>query len=198
GSATDTATVGLTAGTVNGTIDFKVYGPFASNTPTCTGTPAASFLGVPIGPGPSPQTATSGSFMPSAPGHYFWTATYNPAGVANGSTKSTTCGDTGETLLVSSIPKITAFSFTNTPDNNDPTRGSGTVTYSFTIRNYGASAVTLGGSLMVDGTASTTCGTLSPSLSGYSLAAGADATFSMTCTYIGNSGQTVSATITAM
>src|SRR6266702_4843994 len=44
GSATDTATVGLTAGTVNGTVDFKVYGPFAANTPICTGTPIASFL----------------------------------------------------------------------------------------------------------------------------------------------------------
>ncbi len=197
GSATDTATVGLTAGTVNGTVDFKVYGPFAANTPICTGTPIASFLGVAIGPGPSPQTATSGSFMPSAPGYYFWTATYNPAGVANGSTKSTTCGDTGETLLVSSIPKITAFSFTNTPDNNDPTRGSGTVTYSFTIHNYGTSTVTLSGALTVDGTALTTCGTLTPSLSGYSLAASADATFSLTCTYSGMSGQTVSATINA-
>ena len=315
GSATDTATVGLTAGTVNGTVDFKVYGPFAANTPICTGTPIASFLGVAIGPGPSPQTATSGSFMPSAPGYYFWTATYNPAGprngntistpcgdtnetllviattisttvssstitfggsvtdtatvtlnpssaivsgtvdffvygpvstnnptcttlvqsfigvsigptagsatatsgsfmpsapgyyfwtatynpagVANGSTKSTTCGDTGETLLVSSIPKITAFSFTNTPDNNDPTRASGTVTYSFTIHNYGTSTVTLSGALTVDGTALTTCGTLTPSLSGYSLAASADATFSLTCTYSGMSGQTVSASINA-
>src|SRR3989442_5482971 len=100
GSAMDTATVTLTAGTVNGTVDFKVYGPFATNTPTCTGTPAASFLGVPVGPGPSPQTATSGSFTPSAPGYYFWTATYNPATPTNGNTISTPCGDANETLLV--------------------------------------------------------------------------------------------------
>ena len=198
GSAMDTATVTLTAGTVNGTVDFKVYGPFATNTPTCTGTPAASFLGVPVGPGPSPQTATSGSFTPSAPGYYFWTATYHPAGVANGSTKSTTCGDTGETLLVSSIPKITAFSFTNTPDNNDPTRGTGTVTYSVTIHNYGTSAVTLSGMLTVDGTASVTCPSGNPKTLSGSLPAGQDATFSLTCTYIGTSGQTVSATINAM
>src|SRR3989442_192707 len=198
GSAMDTATVTLTAGTVNGTVDFKVYGPFATNTPTCTGTPAASFLGVPVGPGPSPQTATSGSFTPLAPGYYFWTATYHPAGVANGSTKSTTCGDTGETLLVSSIPKITAFSFTNTPDNNDPTRGTGTVTYSVTIHNYGTSAVTLSGMLTVDGTASVTCPSGNPKTLSGSLPAGQDATFSLTCTYIGTSGQTVSATINAM
>src|SRR3989454_176276 len=198
GSATDTATVTLLppGQTVSGTVDFKVYGPVATNTPTCSNL-AQSFLGVVIGPGLSPQTATSGSFTPSAPGYYFWIATYHPAGAANGNTVSTTCGDTGETLLVSSIPKITAFGFTNTPTSGDPTLGSGTITYSFTIHNYGSSAVTLSGSLIVSGTASTTCGVLTPSLSG-SLAAGADATFNMSCTYSGTSGQTVQATITAM
>src|SRR2546422_2962713 len=198
GSAMDTATVTLTAGTVNGTVDFKVYGPFATNTPTCTGTPAASFLGVPVGPGPSPQTATSGSFTPSAPGYYFWTATYHPATPSNGNTISTPCGDTNETLLVITTPKITAFSFTNTPDNNDPTRGTGTVTYSVTIHNYGTSAVTLSGMLTVDGTASVTCPSGNPKTLSGSLPAGQDATFSLTCTYIGTSGQTVSATINAM
>src|SRR3989442_14195665 len=158
---------------------------------------AQSFPGISIGPGTGSATATSGSFTPTAPGYYFWTATYHPAGAANGNTISTTCGDTGETLLVSSIPKITAFSFTNSPTNNDPTLGTGTVTYSFTIHNFGTSAVTLSGSLTVDGTASTTCGTLTPSLTGYSIAAGPGATFSMTCTYSGTSGQTVSATIMA-
>src|SRR5260370_1445197 len=100
GSATDTATVTLTqAGAiVSGTVDFKVYGPVAINTAPCP-TLAGSFLGVPIGPGPSPQSATSGSFTPSAPGYYFWTATYHPSIPANGNTVSTTCGDTGETLL---------------------------------------------------------------------------------------------------
>jgi len=198
GSAIDTATVTLLppGQMVSGTVDFKVYGPVATNTPTCSNL-AQSFLGVVIGPGLSPQSATSSAFTPSSPGYYFWIATYHPAGAANGNTVSTTCGDTGETLLVSSIPKITAFGFTNTPTSGDPTLGSGTITYSFTIHNYGSSAVTLSGSLIVSGTASTTCGVLTPSLSG-SLAAGADATFNMSCTYSGTSGQTVQATITAM
>src|SRR6266702_4312654 len=198
GSAIDTATVTLLppGQMVSGTVDFKVYGPVATTTPTCSNL-AQSFLGVVIGPGLSPQSATSGAFTPSSPGYYFWIATYHPAGAANGNSVSTTCGDTGETLLVSSIPKITAFGFTNTPTSGDPTVGSGTITYSFTIHNYGSSAVTLSGSLIVSGTASTTCGVLTPSLSG-SLAAGADATFNMSCTYSGTSGQTVQATITAM
>src|SRR6058998_3456202 len=191
GSATDTATVTLIPGTamVSGTIDFRVYGPVATNLPTCT-VPAGSFLGVVIGPGVSPQSVTSGAFTPTATGFYFWIATYNPAGAANGNTVSTTCGDNGETLQVVTIPKITAFSFTNTPTNNDPTLGSGTVTYAFTIHNFGAT-------LAVSGTASVTCtGGNTLTLSG-SLAANADVQFSRTCTYTGTSGQNVSATIDA-
>jgi len=198
GSATDTATVTLTpsTATVSGTVDFYVYGPVATDTPTCTDL-AGSFTDVPIGPGVSPQTATSGSFTPSATGYYFWTATYSPAGAANGNTVSTTCGDTGETLLVTSIPKITAFGFTNSPTSSDPTLGSGTVTYALTIHNYGTSSVTLSGSLAVSGTASPTCtGGNTLALSG-SLLGGADATFNLTCTYSGTSGQDVQATANA-
>jgi len=178
-------------------VDFRVYGPVATNNPTCTNS-VASFLLVSIGPGVSPQSAISGSFTPSAVGFYFWTATYNPAGPANGNTVSTTCGDAGETLQVVSIPKITAFGFTNTPTNGDPTLGSGTVVYSFTIHNYGATPVTLSGSLAVSGTASVSCtGGNTLTILG-SLAAGADAPFSLTCTYSGTSGQNVQAVITAM
>ena len=197
-SATDTATVMLLppGQTVSGTVDFFVYGPVSTNIATCT-TIAASFTGVAIS-GSSPASVTSPSFTPSAPGFYFWTATYNPAGPANGPTAHTTCGDTGETLNVVSIPKITAFDFTNTPTNNNPTLGSGTVTYAFTIHNYGAATVTLSGSLVVSGTASVTCtGGNTLTLTG-SVAAGGDASFSLSCSYSGNSGQTVSAAITAM
>ncbi|HEX9429842.1 MAG TPA: hypothetical protein VF944_05640, partial [Candidatus Bathyarchaeia archaeon] len=158
--------------------------PFSPNTVT-------------IGPGPSPQSATSGTFTPSATGYYGWTATYNPFNPRNGNTVSTSCGDANETLLVLSIPKLTAFDFTNTPTNDDPTLGSGTVVYTFKIHNYGA-LVTLSGSLAVTGTASVTCTGDNPLPLSGSLAAGADATFSLTCTYSGTSGQTVSATINAM
>src|SRR2546428_616027 len=148
GSVNDTATVTLnpSSAIVLGTVDFFVYGPVSTNTATCTSL-AQSFPGISIGPGTGSATATSGSFTPTAPGYYFWTATYHPAGVANGNTISTTCGDNGENLLFSSIPKITAFSFTNSPTNNDHTLGTGTVVYSFTIHNYGTNAVTLSGSL---------------------------------------------------
>ena len=197
-TAKDTATVTLTpnTATVSGSVDFFVYGPVNANSPMCT-TLANSFLTVSIGPGTGSASATSPSFKPSGPGFYFWTATYHPTGPANGNAVSTNCGDTGETLQVLSIPKITAFNFTNTPTNNDPTLGTGTVTYSITIHNYGATAVTLSGNLTISGTASITCtGGKTLTLSG-SLAAGADATFNLTCNYSGISGQTVQASVNA-
>ncbi|HLC11291.1 MAG TPA: hypothetical protein VJL56_05565, partial [Candidatus Bathyarchaeia archaeon] len=198
GSATDTATVTLsTASTVDGTVDFKVYGPVATNIPTCNSL-AGSFLGVKIGPGVTPQSATSGLFTPSATGFYFWTATYNPATPRNGNTAFTTCGDGGELLVVASIPKITAFGFTNTPDNGDPTLGSGTVVYSVTIHSYDTLDVMLSGSLAVSGTAMVNCGVSNTLTLSGSLAGGADAMFSLTCTYSGISGQNVQATINAM
>jgi hypothetical protein len=203
GSATDTATVTLIpAGqTVSGTVTFNVYGPFNS-APTASSCVSGSLV-TSFSPdtktisGASPASVTSDPFTPSAPGYYAWIASYSPSGPANGPPASTSCGDNGETLLVTSIPKITAFDFTNTPTNNDPTTGSGVVTYSVKIHNYGGTAVTLSGSLTVGGSASVSCiGGNSLTLSG-SLAAGGDATFSMTCNYSGTSGQTVSATATA-
>jgi hypothetical protein len=196
-SATDTATVTLTpsAQPVMGSVTFTVYGPVATNTPTCT-TVAATIANVPIS-GPGTGATASATFTPKATGYYFWIAVYTPTGPANGPTATTACGDGGETLVVSSIPKITGFGFTNIPTNNDPTLGSGTVTYTWTIHNYGTAAVTLSGTLTVSGTASIGCtGGNTLTLSG-SLASGADAVFSMTCMYSGTSGQTVQATISA-
>src|SRR6266568_214914 len=204
GSANDTATVTLTtASTVSGTVTFNVYGPFSSppTSTSCTSTSLVTPFSpntVSIGPGASPQMATSGPFTPSATGYYAWTATYNPSGPRNGNTVSTRCGDANETLLVLSIPKITAFDFTNTPTNDDPTLGSGTVVYTFKIHNYGA-PVTLSGSLAVSGTANSIACTGGNTLALLgSLPAGMDATFSLTCTYSGTSGQNVQATINAM
>src|SRR5712692_4033305 len=185
GSATDTAKVTLDqpSAMVSGTVDFKVYGPVATNTPTCTAL-AGSFLGVPIsGPGTG-ATATSGSFTPSSPGYYFWTATYNPASVANGDTKSTSCGDMGETLTVVSSHITTSASnpvalgstssdtatVTLTP-NSQPVLG----TVDFTV--YGPVA-----------TNTATCTTIAATISGVAISGpgtGATATASFTATAAG-------------
>ena len=200
-SSTDTATVTLSPMTqpVMGTVTFTVYGPVATNTPTCTtANLVATIPNVPISGSGTGATA-SGTFKPPATGYYFWIAVYSPTGPANGPTATTKCGDGGETLVVSSIPKITGFGFTNTPTNNDPTLGSGAVSYTFSIHNYGTQSVTLTGSVSFAGsTASVTgCAGNGLSFATVPIGSGADATFTVTCSYSGNSGQTVSATINA-
>ena len=200
-SATDTATVknAISSFAVQGTVTFNAYASLAD----CNAGTNSVFGDTKSVSGPSPQIVTSAPFTPTAPGTYYWIAAYAPTGAINGPPASTTCGDANELLVVFGIPKITAFDFTNMPTNNDPTLGSGSVTYSFTIRNYGASAVTLSGSLTVfSGTASVMCTggntlVLSGSLAAFG-SSGDSTTFSMTCSYSGTSGQTVSASIDAM
>src|SRR2546427_643600 len=201
-SASDTATVtnAISSFAVQGTVTFNAYASLSD----CTAGTNSVFTDTKSVSGSSPLSVTSAPFTPTAPGTYYWIAAYAPASSRNGTPASTTCGDSNEILVVFGIPKITTFDFTNLPTNNDPTLGSGTVTYSFTIRNYGASAVTLSGTLAVsspNGATVTCTGSNSQALSG-SLAAfgspGDSATFSMTCTYSGTSGQQVSVSIDAM
>ena len=198
-SASDTATVtnAVSSFAVQGTVTFNAYASLSD----CTAGTNSVFTDTKSVSGSSPLSVTSSPFTPTAPGTYYWIAAYAPNGAINGPSASTTCGDANEILVVFGIPKITAFDFTNSPTNNDPTLGSGTVTYAFSIRNYGASAVTLSGSLTVSGDSVSCTGGNTLGLSG-SLAAfgspGDSTTFSMTCTYSGTSGQTVSASIDAM
>jgi archaellum component FlaG (FlaF/FlaG flagellin family) len=173
------------------------FNAYASLSDCNTGTSSKFTDTESIGPGSPSASVTSAAFTPTAPGTYFWSAAYIPSGAINGPPALSRCGDANELLVVSGIPKITAFGFTNAPTNNDPTLGSGTVVYTFTIHNYGASTVTLGGSLTVSGTASPVCTGGNTLLLSGSLAATADATFSLTCMYSGTSGQTVSAMIDA-
>src|SRR2546422_1352061 len=148
-SASDTATVtnAISSFAVQGTVTFNAYASLSD----CTAGTNSVFTDTKSVSGSSPLSVTSAPFTPTAPGTYYWIAAYAPNGAINGPSTSTTCGDSNEILVVFGIPKITAFDFTNSPTNNDPTLGSGTVTYSFTIRNYGASAVTLSGSFTVSG-----------------------------------------------
>ena len=137
------------------------------------------------------QYTSTPAFKPAKTGTYYWVAAYS--GDSNNEAITAACGDSGETLNVQSIPKITAFGYTNTPTNNDPTTGNGTVVYTFIIHNYGSSSVTLSGSLVVSGAVTGTC-TLP--LTG-TVAGGSDytGTSSLTCSYSGNSGDTVTATL---
>ena len=199
GSSADTATVTVTSGgTVGGNVVFNAYASLSD----CNSGTNSKFTDTEPVSGSSPQSVTSTAFTPTAPGTYYWKAAYGPTGAINGPSALSTCGDSNEIVVVSGIPKITAFGYTNSPTNNDPTLGSGTVTYSFTIHNYGASPVTVSGSLTSTGsTASVTaCTGNGLAFSGVSLAAfgsaGDSATFTVTCSYSG-AGLTVQANLTA-
>src|SRR3989475_1087582 len=128
GSATDTATVTVTSGgTVGGTVTFNAYASLSD----CTAGTNSKFTDTKSVSGSSPLSVTSAPFTPTAAGTYYWIPAYAPKSGINGQSILTTCGDSNEILVVFGIPKITAFDFTNSPTNNDPTLGSGTVTYSF-------------------------------------------------------------------
>src|SRR5919197_4245888 len=84
-----------------GTITFTVYGPVATNTPTCTTQAAQSTATVQDGV----TSYNSADFSPTAPGFYFWRASYAPASgdVNNTSAGPTGCGDANETYQVQKL-----------------------------------------------------------------------------------------------
>ncbi|HET6459144.1 MAG TPA: hypothetical protein VFG24_09735 [Nitrosopumilaceae archaeon] len=90
------------------------------------------------------------------------------------------------------VVKITEFGYTNAPTDLHPTSGivSGTTVFTAKLHNFGTGSTTVTASLTSPTTASTV--SCSPSsLPGISLASGADATLSMTCTYTNAASLTV-------
>src|SRR5713101_2283028 len=90
-SASDTATVTLTPSTftVSGSVTFSAY----SSLSDCSAGANSKFTNTKtIGPASSPASVTSAAFTPLAPGTYYWTASYSPAGAQNGGPASTSCG----------------------------------------------------------------------------------------------------------
>lgn len=94
-----------------GTITFDVYGPFAAGaSPTCTGATAAPASTVTVRHRNGKYT--SASFTPSQPGTYVWIADYS--GDSHDRPAATACGDTGETVLVTSAPAPSTPKITST------------------------------------------------------------------------------------
>ncbi len=111
-----------------GSITFKLYGPSAS--PSCSTLVFTSSAVAVNGNG----TYGPVSFSPSAFGSYYWIASYS--GDGNNSAVTTSCGDAGETSVVS--PGLAQV--IKTVNGAAP---SGTQTFSFTLRQ-GADTSNLG------------------------------------------------------
>jgi hypothetical protein len=95
----DTAPATPSNGTF-GTITFSVYGPFQTSTATCTGTPTTSTATVQAGV----TSYNSSDFSPTAPGYYFWTASYAPGtGDVNNTSITASCGEANEAYQVQKL-----------------------------------------------------------------------------------------------
>jgi hypothetical protein len=108
-SGTSTRPDGSPAG---GTITFTLYGPVATNTPTCTVVVGTSVVGVSGDGNYVASTGTiTGTLTPTAPGFYFWIAVYS-GDLPNTLGVSGQCGDPNETSLLIRTTITTAQTFT--------------------------------------------------------------------------------------
>jgi uncharacterized repeat protein (TIGR01451 family) len=120
----------LSGGTsdAGGTITFMLFSDNACSTQVGSDVTTAV-------DGADDQDYTSPSITVSAPGTYYWVASYS--GDDNNVASSTTCGDTNETPLVIK-PHI---SISKSPDQQSVTSG-GTATFTITVTNDGDSVLT--------------------------------------------------------
>jgi len=133
----DTAHLAEVPDTAGGTITFKLYGPSA--TAVCTD-PVNGAGGnlvftdtVNINDG-GPGDYTSGTFTPTAPGKYYWVASYSGDDSPATDAATTACGDTGETSTVANAPSTTTTAQRWIPQDTATVTPSGTAgTVSFTL-----------------------------------------------------------------
>ena len=104
----DSATISGATATFTGTITFKLYGPSADPTPgVCTTEIGSSTVTI-----TAPTTtygsgaASTGTFSPTAPGYYFWIASYS--GDGNNNPVSGACGDANERSFIVSLGLTTS------------------------------------------------------------------------------------------
>ncbi|MFN2614665.1 MAG: hypothetical protein ABR552_07600, partial [Actinomycetota bacterium] len=83
----DTAVI--TGSSPSGTVTFRLYGP--SSSASCTGTPIYTSAVPVTNITTTSGSATSGNYTPTAPGSYWWTATYS--GDTGNSGSASGCGD---------------------------------------------------------------------------------------------------------
>src|SRR3989441_8179005 len=134
-SASDTATVtnAISSFAVQGTVTFNAYASLSD----CTAGTNSVFTDTKSVSGSSPLSVTSAPFTPTAPGTYYWIASYAPASSRNGTPASTTCGEAGEILVV--IGSSITTSVSPTPITLG---GSATDTATVTVTSVGTGVCT--------------------------------------------------------
>ena len=151
----DTATLSGAASGAGGSITFLLHGPVATNTPTCTGTTvgtgnviARSVVNVSGNGSYTASTGTiTGTLTPTAPGYYFWVASYS-GDSPNTLPVAGSCGDANETSFLVSTSISTAQTFTIQDSATITASGGGNLAGSVRFQLFTASNCT--GSTLVD------------------------------------------------
>ena len=121
----DVATLSGGVDVPQGTITFSLYGP--SDTPDCSGDPVFTDTVNVDGNG----DYQSADFTPTAPGTYYWIASYS--GDANNQSSTGSCGDEGETSTIESAD----IQIVKTADAAKVNAGS-PIGFTLTVYNAGA------------------------------------------------------------
>jgi hypothetical protein len=133
-----------------GTITFTLYGPVATNTPTCTTLVGTSVVNVNGDGNYVASTGTiTGTLTPTAAGFYFWRAVYS-GDLPNTLGVSGQCGDPSETSLLIRTTITTAQTFTIQDSATISASGGGNLAGSVRFRLYQASNCS--GATLVDQT----------------------------------------------
>ncbi len=169
----DTAhlTVGAGAG---GTITFHLWSNATCTTEVNTGLTPVTVNG--------PGDYNSGNYLTTAAGTFYWTAVYS--GDASNDGSSTSCGDSGETSVVSLIPSGISTHQSVIPNDSATITGGGGGTVRF--RLY--SGATCSGTALVDETANVSGG--AAATTNTTVSVDANGTYSWLVEYSGDSSHT--------
>lgn len=135
----------------------------------------------------------SPSFTTTSTGSFYWVASYS--GDTNNNPVASQCGVLAAIVVVTSIPGVVGLSYTTFPIKSDPTLGNDSITFSFTVKNFGTSSVNIAGSFVVASTGSAVCtggNTLSISTT---VGQGASAKFTLTCSFAGTTGESITGSL---
>ena len=191
-SITDTATLAGATVDAGGTITFKVYGP--SSTAVCTDGASGNLKYT------SPAFAVSGngtyptgsqtpfSYTPTAPGTYYWIATYSGDGVKNDGI-SGTCGDANEVSVVNLAASTISTSQTVYPQDSATIGAAvgGTPTGSVTFQLFGPDDATCSGTVRYTETVNLTVGQAATANDTFAVDSNNDGTYRWKVTYGGDS-----------
>jgi hypothetical protein len=174
----DTATLSNATSSAGGTITFHLYSDAACTTEVSTGLSAVSVNGN--------GNYNSGNFTSSDVGTYYWTGSYS--GDANNLSTSTSCGNAGESSVVSKASTTIATAQTLTPQDSatiSATKG-GASTGSVTFSLFGPNDATCSATPVFTQTVNLSDGSASTSNTTFSVSAGAGGTYNWVVVYSGD------------